>query len=340
MNHDNAFEMAVSAVRFGPGVTREVGFDLAELGARHVLVVTDPVVAALPPVAAVRESLDANRVRYTVYEGVRVEPTDESFLAAIAFANDGDYDAIVAVGGGSAIDTAKAVNLYTTYPPDDFLDYVNPPIGKGPADSRPAQAADRHSDDSRHRQRNDRRQHLRLHAAPREDRHRQPPPQADPRPARSGQHADHATRGGSVERPRHPEPRDRIVHRDAVHRPAPPGSPGTPPGVPGLEPDQRRLVAAGAAHGGRLHRPRVSRSVGRRGAGADDAGRVVCRRRLRERRRPSAARDVVSGVGEREDLSTRRATRPRIRWCRTACRSFSTRPRCFASPQAPVPSGI
>jgi hydroxyacid-oxoacid transhydrogenase len=35
------------------------------------------------------------------------------------------------VGGGLAIDTAKAVNLHTTYPADDFLDYVNPPIGKG-----------------------------------------------------------------------------------------------------------------------------------------------------------------------------------------------------------------
>jgi hydroxyacid-oxoacid transhydrogenase len=131
MSDDNAFEMAVSAVRFGAGVTREVGFDLADLGARHVLVVTDPVVAALPPVAVVRESLDANRIRHAVYDAVRVEPTDESFLAAIAFAKAGDYDAIVAVGGGSAIDTAKAVNLYTTYPPDDFLDYVNPPIGKG-----------------------------------------------------------------------------------------------------------------------------------------------------------------------------------------------------------------
>ena len=62
---------------------------------------------------------------------MRVEPTDESFLDAINFAKAGDYDAFVAVGGGSTIDTAKAVNLYTTYPPADFLDYVNPPIGKG-----------------------------------------------------------------------------------------------------------------------------------------------------------------------------------------------------------------
>ncbi len=62
---------------------------------------------------------------------MRVEPTDESFLDAIAFARDGGFDAFVAVGGGSTIDTAKAVNLYVTYPPEDFLDYVNPPIGRG-----------------------------------------------------------------------------------------------------------------------------------------------------------------------------------------------------------------
>ena len=131
MTKDTAFEMAVSSVRFGVGVTREVGQDLAEMGAKLVMVVTDPLVATLPPVRTVLESLEHNKIPYAIYDRVRVEPSDESFLDAIAFGNQRPFDAFVAVGGGSVIDTAKAVNLYTTYPPADFLDYVNPPIGKG-----------------------------------------------------------------------------------------------------------------------------------------------------------------------------------------------------------------
>jgi len=129
--HESAFEMAASAIRFGPGVTREIGMDLAELGLRHVLVFTDPWIRKLPPVAAVEQSLKDSKVAYTLYDRVRVEPTDISFREAIDFARGIEFDAIIAVGGGSTIDTAKAVNLYTCYPPEDFLDYVNPPIGKG-----------------------------------------------------------------------------------------------------------------------------------------------------------------------------------------------------------------
>jgi hydroxyacid-oxoacid transhydrogenase len=131
MNHEIAFEMATSSIRYGTGVTREVGMDLVDLGMRRALVITDPTVRRLAPVQAVLESLEANGVRYVLYDRVRVEPTDESFLDAIAFATQHEFDAIVAVGGGSTIDTAKAVNLYVTYPPTDFLDYVNPPVGKG-----------------------------------------------------------------------------------------------------------------------------------------------------------------------------------------------------------------
>jgi hydroxyacid-oxoacid transhydrogenase len=131
MTRDTAFEMAVSSVRFGVGVTDEVGMDLNEMGVRSALVVTDPVVARLPPVRTVTESLTRSGIRFAVYDRVRIEPTDVSFRDAIGFAGEQPFEAIVAVGGGSTIDTAKAVNLYTSYPPADFLDYVNPPIGKG-----------------------------------------------------------------------------------------------------------------------------------------------------------------------------------------------------------------
>jgi hydroxyacid-oxoacid transhydrogenase len=131
MEKDNAFEMAASTVRYGVGVTREVGMDLAALGVRRVMVLTDPVVSRLPPAHTVLESLDQQRLQFAMYDRVRVEPSDASVLDAVAFARSGEFDAFVAVGGGSTIDTAKIVNLYTTHPAADFLDYVNAPVGKG-----------------------------------------------------------------------------------------------------------------------------------------------------------------------------------------------------------------
>ena len=61
-----------------------------------------------------------------MFDRVRVEPSDESIQEAVAAAGADGFDAFVAVGGGSAIDTAKAANLYSCYPAD-FLEYVNPP---------------------------------------------------------------------------------------------------------------------------------------------------------------------------------------------------------------------
>jgi hydroxyacid-oxoacid transhydrogenase len=130
MIHEYAFEMATAAVRFGFGVTREVGAELADQGKQHALVFTDANLRSLPPVATVLESLEEHKLRFSIFDRVRVEPTDESFCEAVSAAQADNFDSFVAVGGGSTIDTAKAANLYSTYPAD-FLDYVNPPIGKG-----------------------------------------------------------------------------------------------------------------------------------------------------------------------------------------------------------------
>ena len=130
MNFETAFTMDTSSIKFGPGTTREVGYDLKRLGATRVMVVTDAQVARLEPVQTALDALKTAGLDAALFDRVRVEPTDASFEEAVAFAREGSFDAYLSVGGGSSIDTAKAANLYATYPAD-LLDYVNPPIGKG-----------------------------------------------------------------------------------------------------------------------------------------------------------------------------------------------------------------
>jgi hydroxyacid-oxoacid transhydrogenase len=128
--YETRFTMDTSAIKFGLGATREVGADMARLGGRHVMLVTDPRLAASETVATTLDALRQEGIDAVVYDRVRVEPTDASFMEAAAFAVDGKFDGYVAVGGGSVIDTAKAANLYATYPAP-LLTYVNPPIGEG-----------------------------------------------------------------------------------------------------------------------------------------------------------------------------------------------------------------
>jgi hydroxyacid-oxoacid transhydrogenase len=128
---ETVFTYAAPPLKFGPGASDEVGHDLSAQGVRRVLVVTDPGVAATGHPNRVADQLRGNAIEAVVYDGAHVEPTDASLQEAVDRARDtGPWDAFVAVGGGSAIDTAKAVNLLTTNP-GDLLDYVNPPVGGG-----------------------------------------------------------------------------------------------------------------------------------------------------------------------------------------------------------------
>lgn len=127
---ETAFTVDTTTLKFGSGATREVGADLAAYGVKRVMVVTDRNLAHSETVETVGKALRKHGFDPVLFDQVRVEPTDELFRAAITFATTGNFDAYVAVGGGSVMDTAKAANLYATYPAD-LLEYVNPPIGKG-----------------------------------------------------------------------------------------------------------------------------------------------------------------------------------------------------------------
>ncbi|GFY77637.1 hydroxyacid-oxoacid transhydrogenase, mitochondrial [Trichonephila inaurata madagascariensis] len=126
-----AFEMTCSSVRYGPGVTQELGMDLQNMKAKNVLVMTDPNLSKLPPMTKALDSIHKFGINYEVFDNVRIEPNNTSFEEAISFVKKNTYDAFVAIGGGSVIDTCKAANLYASDPEAEFLDYVNAPIGKG-----------------------------------------------------------------------------------------------------------------------------------------------------------------------------------------------------------------
>ena len=130
MAFETIFSMDTSSIKYGPGVTQEVGWDMEELGAHRVMVVTDRDMVGSEAVSVTLESLQKYNIDTVLFDQARVEPTDVSFKEAVKFAENGKFDGFVAVGGGSSMDTAKAANLYSTHPAD-FMTYVNPPIGKG-----------------------------------------------------------------------------------------------------------------------------------------------------------------------------------------------------------------
>ena len=142
---ESVFTYAAPGLKFGRGASDEIGWDVQQLvvdgggrgGASRVLLVTDPGVAATGHPERVADGMRSRGLDVTVFDRARVEPTDASMEDAIAFARDaGPFDAVVAVGGGSSIDTAKAVDLLLTND-GELMDYVNAPVGGGRAPAQP-----------------------------------------------------------------------------------------------------------------------------------------------------------------------------------------------------------
>ena len=134
---ETVFTYGAPALKFGAGASDEIGYDLAQLGVRRVLVLTDRGVAATGVPERIATQMSGYGVEAIVFDGVHVEPTDASMQRAIDWARaNGPWQAFVAVGGGSSIDTAKAVNLMLTNP-GELIDYVNAPVGGGKAPTSP-----------------------------------------------------------------------------------------------------------------------------------------------------------------------------------------------------------
>jgi alcohol dehydrogenase class IV len=136
LTEETIFTWGAPPLKFGAGAVDEIGFEMAQFGAKRVLILTDPSINALGIPARIADSLTRYGITSEIFDGVHVEPTDDSMDKAAGYArSQGPWDGFIAVGGGSSIDTAKAVNLLTT-DGGELMDYLNAPIGEGRAPQR------------------------------------------------------------------------------------------------------------------------------------------------------------------------------------------------------------
>ena len=100
-----------TSVRFGAGRIQELPQACTALGMTAPLLVTDPGIAALP---ILESALKANRLgglSTGVFSGVDANPVGANVDAGVRAYRDGSHDGIIAMGGGSALDAAKAIAL-------------------------------------------------------------------------------------------------------------------------------------------------------------------------------------------------------------------------------------
>lgn len=113
-----------TAIRFGPGRIGELATACASAGITHPLIVTDPGLAGLPMIATSLAALQQAGIAAAVFAEVQGNPIGANVEAGVAVFKAGRHDGVIAWGGGSALDTGKAIALMAgqTRPIWDFED--------------------------------------------------------------------------------------------------------------------------------------------------------------------------------------------------------------------------
>ena len=102
-------------LQVGAGASQQAGTIVKALECQRPLIVTDKMMVQLGYVARIQESLTALGIHSDVFDDTVPEPTVSSIQAGVEMVRDGSYDSIIAVGGGSPIDSAKAISILGKY---------------------------------------------------------------------------------------------------------------------------------------------------------------------------------------------------------------------------------
>ncbi|QNN74502.1 lactaldehyde reductase [Vagococcus carniphilus] len=108
---------------FGKGAINEVTREINKRGFKNILVVTDKELVKIGLTKKVTQLFDQEKIAYNVFDGIVPNPSIEDVQAGVAFAKESKADCLIAIGGGSPIDTAKAIGIIITNP--EFEDVIS-----------------------------------------------------------------------------------------------------------------------------------------------------------------------------------------------------------------------
>lgn len=109
-----SFELP-TRIEFGRGVSSSAGEEAVKLGAQHLLLVTDKGVEEAGLLEPIIRALDERNINYVIYDAVQPNPKDEEIMEAADFAREHKIDGLIAFGGGSVMDSAKAIGTLLTH---------------------------------------------------------------------------------------------------------------------------------------------------------------------------------------------------------------------------------
>ena len=102
-------------IEFGPGISRTAAAEAKAMGATKVLLVADQGVIKAGLTTAIEEALQQEKIPYAIFDQIVPNPRDVDCAAGCEFAQKEGADVIIAIGGGSSMDTAKAIGVLLTH---------------------------------------------------------------------------------------------------------------------------------------------------------------------------------------------------------------------------------
>ena len=106
---------------FGKGAREVLVEELKKRGFKKALVVTDKSLYDAHVTKKVTDELDKGQFNYSVYSDVKPNPTKKNVWDGLRACKEAEADVLVAVGGGSSIDTAKAISIIMTNPENEDI---------------------------------------------------------------------------------------------------------------------------------------------------------------------------------------------------------------------------